>query len=69
LGINKTGQIEKAALAGCWKTPLCCVALILRHCDVLERTPHSSGFCAPCICMFLNSLGKLLFKQPAKKIA
>jgi len=22
-------------LAGCWKTPICCVALILRHCDVL----------------------------------
>ena len=27
---------------GCRKTPICCVALILRHCDVLKSTPHSS---------------------------
>ncbi len=29
---------------------------ILRHCDVRESTPHSSGFRAPCIWMFLTSL-------------
>ncbi len=24
--------------------PICCVTLILRHCDVLMCTPHLSGF-------------------------
>jgi hypothetical protein len=32
------------------------VAHILRHCDVRACTPHSSGFRAPCICTFSNSL-------------
>ena len=31
------------------------VALILRHCDVLPRTPYSSGFRAPCIWALLIS--------------
>jgi hypothetical protein len=43
-------------LGGCWKTRICGVALILRHCDVRSCTPHSSEFRAPCICTFSNSL-------------
>ncbi|MCX5904675.1 MAG: hypothetical protein NTV89_14705, partial [Proteobacteria bacterium] len=41
------------------------IALILDsyrdHCDVLYCTPHSSGFRAPCIWMFLTSLGENYF--------
>jgi len=49
-------MVSFPVLSGCWKTPICCVALILRHCDVRYSTTHSSGFRAPCIRMFLTSL-------------
>jgi len=49
--------------------PIYGVALIPRRCDVLDCTTHSSGFRAPCIWTFLNSLrnshlnGSLLLKE------
>jgi len=43
-------------LAGRPKTPICGVALILRHCGGRKVLPHSSGFRAPCIWTFLAGL-------------
>ena len=45
--------------------PICCVPLILRRCGVLLRTPHSSGFRAPCIWTFLYSLPTGCFSTPS----
>jgi hypothetical protein len=52
---------ESKSLAGCSKTPICGVVLILRRCSVHPSTPHSSGFRAPCIWAFLSSLKKIIF--------
>jgi hypothetical protein len=41
--MSDTGRIF-FILGGCWKTPICCVILISRHCGVLLRMPHSSRF-------------------------
>jgi hypothetical protein len=50
-------------LGGCRKTPICCVTLIPRHCGVLLRTPHSSGFRKPCIWTFSISLSEANFSR------
>ena len=34
----------KSTSKGCEKVPICCVGLILRHCDESLSTSHSSGF-------------------------
>jgi hypothetical protein len=34
-----------------------------------ESTPHSSGFCLPCIWNFLNSLRQALFQRPIRRLA
>ena len=56
----------------CWKTPICPayggIALILSHCDVRLCTAHSSGFRAPCICRFSNSLQSSSISTGSKQI-
>jgi dinuclear metal center YbgI/SA1388 family protein len=48
-------------LSGCRKTPICCVIVIPRHCDVLSGTPHSAGFREPWIWTFSGSLSEAGF--------
>ena len=54
---KKRGEdVKKITLGGCRKKHICCVEFILRHCDVLSSTSHSSRFHSPYICTFSNNL-------------
>lgn len=63
--VSLKGAIQP--LAGCRKTPICGVALVLRHCGVLNGTPHSSGFRAPCIWTFFSILPLEVFRRLREK--